>query len=120
MISEYFSIDIDENYCVSSLPIICPGYIPNLDYLPVFLSRLALKVDYRTERECFENICHELASFYQCRPSERENVAMKETVVNILLPVMRYNFSPPKTHDHDGSVIQVACLEHLYKIFERC
>jgi DNA mismatch repair protein MLH1 len=30
------------------------------------------------------------------------------------------NFLPPRRLSNNGAVVQIACLENLYKIFERC
>lgn len=42
------------------------------------------------------------------------------TVQHVLLPAMRRSYEPPAAHAHDGAVVQIACTEMLYKIFERC
>jgi hypothetical protein len=41
-------------------------------------------------------------------------------IEHVIFPALRCNFLPPRTFATDGTVIQVACLEKLYKIFERC
>jgi DNA mismatch repair protein MLH1 len=43
-------------------------------------------------------------------------------VPNVLFPLLRHrsSFAPPASAATDGSVTQVAALENLYKIFERC
>eukprot|EP00899_Mesostigma_viride_P028828 jgi/Mesvir1/912/Mv17473-RA.2 len=38
----------------------------------------------------------------------------------VLFPAMRLFLKPPISMATDGTVVQVACLEKLYKIFERC
>lgn len=44
MLEEYFSIDIDEEANLCAVPLILPGYTPNLDHLPSFLLCLSFKV----------------------------------------------------------------------------
>mmetsp|Transcript_22979 Transcript_22979/g.39449 ORF Transcript_22979/g.39449 Transcript_22979/m.39449 type:complete len:830 (+) Transcript_22979:3-2492(+) len=39
---------------------------------------------------------------------------------HVLFPSLRIHLSPPCAMASDGSVVQVACLENLYKVFERC
>jgi DNA mismatch repair protein MLH1 len=45
---------------------------------------------------------------------------LKWLIQHVVLPASRTVLVPPKTWATDGTVIQVACLENLYKIFERC
>ena len=41
-------------------------------------------------------------------------------IQHVLLPAMRRTYEPPTAHCSNGAVVQVACTEQLYKIFERC
>ena len=42
------------------------------------------------------------------------------TIQHVLLPAMRRSYEPPSAHASNGAVVQAACTEMLYKIFERC
>jgi DNA mismatch repair protein MLH1 len=42
------------------------------------------------------------------------------TIQHVLFPSMRLFLKPPKSMATDGTFVQVASLEKLYKIFERC
>ena len=42
------------------------------------------------------------------------------TIQHVLLPAMRKHYEPPTAHFSDGSIVQLASTEQLYKIFERC
>ncbi|KAH6558320.1 hypothetical protein KP509_1Z069400 [Ceratopteris richardii] len=42
------------------------------------------------------------------------------TIEHVLFPALRLFLKPPKHMATDGTAIQVASLENLYKIFERC
>lgn len=42
------------------------------------------------------------------------------TIEHVLFPAIKLFLKPPKHMATDGTAIQVACLENLYKIFERC
>ncbi|KAJ3398140.1 DNA mismatch repair protein, partial [Chytridiales sp. JEL 0842] len=66
MLLEYFSIKIDENGFLMSLPVLLREYRPNLDKLPDFLLRMAVEVNWESEKECFEGVCRELGIFYSC------------------------------------------------------
>ncbi|KAG0627657.1 hypothetical protein M758_2G218500 [Ceratodon purpureus] len=42
------------------------------------------------------------------------------TIQHVLFPAMKLFLKPPSHMANDGTAVQVACLENLYKIFERC
>eukprot|EP00245_Coleochaete_scutata_P013876 TRINITY_DN5760_c0_g1_i1.p1 TRINITY_DN5760_c0_g1~~TRINITY_DN5760_c0_g1_i1.p1 ORF type:complete len:209 (-),score=34.98 TRINITY_DN5760_c0_g1_i1:383-934(-) len=42
------------------------------------------------------------------------------TIQHLLFPAMRLFLKPPNSFANDGTFVQVACLEKLYRIFERC
>ena len=44
----------------------------------------------------------------------------KWTVEHVLFPVFRSGLVPPKHFADDGTLLQVANLPDLYKVFERC
>uniref|UniRef100_A0A5B7C0A9 Putative MUTL isoform 1 n=1 Tax=Davidia involucrata TaxID=16924 RepID=A0A5B7C0A9_DAVIN len=54
--------------------------------------------------------------------SEAENAwAQREwSIQHVLFPSMKLFFKPPNSMATDGTFVQVASLEKLYKIFERC
>ena len=42
------------------------------------------------------------------------------TMQHVLLPAIRRGYEPPSLHASNGAVVQLACTEMLYKVFERC
>ena len=52
-------------------------------------------------------------------PSQRV-AQTQHSIQHTLMPHMRFSFSIPARHAADGAIVQVACLENLYKTFERC
>jgi DNA mismatch repair protein MLH1 len=48
MLDEYFGIQISEAGLVESLPLLLPGYTPNIDLLPAFLMHLGPRVSIGT------------------------------------------------------------------------
>uniref|UniRef100_V5ET71 DNA mismatch repair protein S5 domain-containing protein n=1 Tax=Kalmanozyma brasiliensis (strain GHG001) TaxID=1365824 RepID=V5ET71_KALBG len=72
MIEEYFSICLNaEHRTLEALPSLLPGSGLNgtaieLDRLPQLLLRLATRVDWEDEQECFDTIARQLA--YSCLP----------------------------------------------------
>ena len=49
MLEDYFSLRINSEGLLESLPLLLPGYTPNLDKLPGFLMRLGPQVSARIE-----------------------------------------------------------------------
>lgn len=67
MMEDYFAISVTDSSDgprLTSLPILLEGHKPEPDGLPRFLLRLAWHVDWTSERECFQTLSRELASFY--------------------------------------------------------
>ncbi|KAK6544565.1 DNA mismatch repair protein [Orbilia ellipsospora] len=64
MIGEYFSLRINDNYELESIPLLLKGYVPNLAKLPSFLLRLGPRVNWDDELECFDCFIRELAIFH--------------------------------------------------------
>ncbi len=42
------------------------------------------------------------------------------TVEHIVYPALRHMFAPPARFATDKSIVQIADLHDLYKVFERC
>ncbi|KAK7322366.1 hypothetical protein VNO77_25745 [Canavalia gladiata] len=69
-----------------------------------------------TGTEVIDNIVeHELLSEAETAWAQRE-----WSIQHVLFPSMRLFFKPPVSMASDGTFVQVASLEKLYKIFERC
>ncbi|XP_067888372.1 DNA mismatch repair protein Mlh1 isoform X3 [Heterodontus francisci] len=97
MLQDYFSIGIDEEGNLTGLPLLLENYVPALEGLPMFILRLA------TESQ-------ELGS----------DKSWKWTVEHVISKAFRTLFLPPKHFAEDGSILQLANLPDLYKVFERC
>eukprot|EP00954_Amorphochlora_amoebiformis_P003734 289757-Amorphochlora_amoeboformis.AAC.1 len=132
LLKEYFSIVISEKSELIALPEIIPNYVPPMAKLPGFLLRLSLDVNWSEEKPCFQGIADELALFYQIEGGryldhsitysahKKQHISLKWVIQHTILPAMSYDFHPPRSLEGAGCTIQVACLEELYKIFERC
>ncbi|CUA71089.1 DNA mismatch repair protein Mlh1 [Rhizoctonia solani] len=140
MLDEYFGIQISEDGFVQCLPLLLPGYTPNIDLLPVFLMHLGPRVDWKSEKNCFDTVFRELARFYipkppldleagkdtsdeaEQAPNEQRDAAAKTLVwqnTHIILPaIQKYLVAPKRLIDKD--VAQIANLPDLYRVFERC
>jgi DNA mismatch repair protein MLH1 len=126
MLREYFALDIGETggrVELRALPALCDGYAPSLLGLPEFLLRLACNTDWTAEQVCFADIARHLGALHALRPPPPGATALQDHewgVAHVLLPALRSHLRPPAPFATDGTVLQVACLEQLYKVFERC
>ncbi|XP_060103589.1 DNA mismatch repair protein Mlh1 isoform X1 [Heteronotia binoei] len=136
MLKDYFSLEIDEHGNLTGLPLLIDNYIPLLEGLPMFILRLATEVNWDEEKECFGSLSKECAMFYSIRkqyimdesdlngqqadelgPSTH---SWKWTVEHVLYKTFRTYLMPPKNFTEDGTILQLANLPDLYKVFERC
>ncbi|CAO3612028.1 unnamed protein product [Mucor hiemalis] len=120
MLEVYFSVKISPEGYLVSLPLILRGYIPCLDKLPLFLLRLGTEVDWTEEQNCFDTFSRELAIFYSLDApiNQSDHDDYIEKVEHIIFPSFKTHFSAPtKLKPY---VTQLANLNDLYKIFERC
>lgn len=134
MLLEYFALDIvvpqeagEDDYeeaRLRALPLMLPGYLPNLERLPMLLLRLGAEVKWDEEKECLDGIARELGLAYAAWPASEaapdEDAHYKWIVEHVLFPGMRKAFQPPRSAAASGDVLQIASLPDLYKIFERC
>lgn len=120
MLKIYFSMKISPEGYLLSLPLILRGYIPCMDKLPLFLLRLGTEVDWTEEQSCFDLFSRELAIFYSLDApiNQSEHDDYIDKVEHIIFPSFKTHFSAPtKLKPY---VTQLANLNDLYKIFERC
>uniref|UniRef100_A0A8C4NK96 DNA mismatch repair protein MLH1 n=1 Tax=Eptatretus burgeri TaxID=7764 RepID=A0A8C4NK96_EPTBU len=131
MLGDYFSVEIDADCNLWSLPLLLDNYVPALEGLPMFILRLATEVNWELEKECFESCSREFSSFYSIRkdyilePSMTDDKSdsarsWRKQVEHIVFKSMRSTFLPPRRLGEDGTILQVANLPDLYKVFERC
>jgi DNA mismatch repair protein MLH1 len=133
MLLEYFSIHIDEEGQLIGLPELLPAYTPLPDELPMFLWRLS-SIPWDGEYECFEAIFSEIGLLYCVLPDEMDGDELEpitreerklgpigeNILVNTFLPAIRHLLITSADYEDIGIVTQLASLEQLYKIFERC
>lgn len=85
----------------------------------MYMLRLATEVNWSEEKECFESVCRETATYYaQMHRSISEN--WKWVVEHVLYPCVKAAFLPPKSFTKNAAVLELANLPDLYKVFERC
>ncbi|CUS22072.1 LAQU0S04e07580g1_1 [Lachancea quebecensis] len=142
MLEEYFSIELYggdnqvENTKIKSLPLLIKGYIPPLSKLPHFLYRILTKIDWSDEMKCLQGILKQIALLYvpemieQIDPEdssieEEERVRyladtenMEKVLEETIFPCIKKRLLAPR--GLLKSVIEVANLPGLYRVFERC
>ena len=113
MLKEYFSIIVGEDGILNGLPNMIDGYIVDPVKLPQFVHRLVNSVDWSAEKACFKDISSALSELYSI--SSSDNIEGRVRMINSCLMYLK----APK-HWIDTVVRQLAELNDLYKIFERC
>uniref|UniRef100_A0A8D3DZZ1 MutL homolog 1, colon cancer, nonpolyposis type 2 (E. coli) n=1 Tax=Scophthalmus maximus TaxID=52904 RepID=A0A8D3DZZ1_SCOMX len=128
MLEDYFSVEIDQEGNLRGLPLLLDKYAPIMEGLPMFILRLATEVNWDNEKECFRDLSKECSMFYSIRkqyileaePGEEQANSWRWKTEHIIFKAFRTLFSPPKNFSEDGTVLQIANLPDLYKVFERC
>lgn len=145
MLDEYFSIGIDAQGRLWSLPELLPNHIPEISSFPTLLLLMCERVDWSEERSCFESLAKVLAEAYSCLPplaelptcgaaaacDDDEECPVKTPSIidrrnaryilkNVLFPALRKHLAPPETWEGTAIFLEIACLQKLYRIFERC
>uniref|UniRef100_A0A3B1J613 DNA mismatch repair protein MLH1 n=1 Tax=Astyanax mexicanus TaxID=7994 RepID=A0A3B1J613_ASTMX len=127
MLEDYFSMEVDEDGNLTALPLLLDNYTPAMEGLPLFILRLATEVNWDSERECFRDFSKECSHFYSIRkqftlePDAADGPpSWRWKVEHVLFKAFRSLLSPPSRCSEDGSILQIASLPDLYKVFERC
>ena len=101
-----------------------------------------MQVDWDTEQNCFWSFAQECSRFYAFKADPIDDaVSTKDdietlqlnasvassskhswqwTVEHVLFPAFRTGLVPPGRFSEDGTLLQIANLPDLYKVFERC
>ncbi|XP_063896192.1 DNA mismatch repair protein Mlh1 [Helicoverpa armigera] len=123
MLYEYFSLEMNGNGELLALPLILDGHTPFMGALPTYLVRLVTEVNWDSEKDCFETFSRQTAIFYSqpnSDPSPESQKSEQWRQEHVLFPALRRNFLPPTSFVHNGAILQIASLNDLYKVFERC
>ncbi|CAG4978872.1 unnamed protein product [Colias eurytheme] len=123
MLQEYFSFEVNENGELLALPLLLDGHTPFMGALPTYLVRLVTEVNWDSEKDCFDTFSRQTAIFYsQPNPSDSNEAVKSEQwkQEHIIFPAIRKYFLPPTSFVNNGAILQIASLNDLYKVFERC
>lgn len=88
--------------------------------LPLYILRLATEVEWSSEQPCFRTICRETAKYYSQMSPIHDTHEWKYITEHVLYGAIKESFLPPKHFAHDSTILQIANLPELYKVFERC
>ncbi|BGP19480.1 DNA mismatch repair protein Mlh1 [Rhodosporidiobolus nylandii] len=150
MLDEYFSFTIDASGGITSLPLVLPGYSPDLAKLPLFLLRIGAHVNWEDEKPCFSTFLRELAFFYSpsslpfstppppppssidatagAAPPDADEHAAKEQrkkddkkrTIQHVLFPAVKQYLVPPEGLLKRDIVLATSLENLYRVFERC
>lgn len=138
LLEEYFQVRIDPEQCtLVALPVLVRGVTPLPEELPAFLLNLATATNWDEEMECFRTVALALAEYYSHLPTEfsvQQALLSAHAVTafpaltrqgadllqSVLYPALRLYLVPHQQRSTDHTIVQVAALEQLYKVFERC
>lgn len=123
MLDDYFSIKLNENNEIETIPILIDNYQPNFAYLPEFIYLLINNVDWTKEKSCFHSFGQALAQFYSYAPKfpDEECTEFKtwsKIIENTIYPMYKNLFLPQ--NNLQKSFHLITTVDNLYKVFERC
>lgn len=117
---EYFSLSINKEGLLESIPIVIEDYTPSVVHLPTYVLRLATEVEWDEEQECFQSLCRETAEYYAKIALTKDDQEYKWETEHAIYPAIKQYLLPPKSFGKNGSILQIANLPELYRVFERC
>ena len=135
MLSDYFSLEMEvigEDLYLTGLPHLLDDFCPWFGGLPVYLIRLATEVNWEDEKKCFDTFSKETAAFYSVKEKKGfeprydlgqhggDKVDWHYTIEHVVYPAIKKLLVPPAECLTDKTLLQVANLPDLYKVFERC
>lgn len=121
-VSDYESV-IQYKYSLTFSKLLPDGHTPFMGALPTYLVRLVTEVNWNSEKECFDTFSRQTAIFYS-QPNPDKNLEAQKSEYwrqeHVIFPAIRRNFLPPTSFVNNGAILQIANLNDLYKVFERC
>lgn len=117
---EYFGLSISEEGLLESIPVVIEDYTPSVVHLATYVLRLATEVEWDDEQECFQSFCRETADYYAKIALTKEDQEYKWETEHAIYPAIKQYLLPPTSFGKNGTILQVANLPELYRVFERC
>ncbi|KAJ3426037.1 DNA mismatch repair protein mlh1 [Anaeramoeba flamelloides] len=133
MLFDYFSIKIDKDNKLRTLPLVTPNYCPDPDSLPMFILRLGPEVEWETEQECFKSLALEIARFYtptnriiyknfSSKLEKKQYLKEEKKRLRILFkekifPQLQKKFVAPQSLINNSAIIEIARVDEYDEIF---
>ncbi|KNE62896.1 DNA mismatch repair protein MutL [Allomyces macrogynus ATCC 38327] len=118
MLLDYFSMEFTADGHLLSVPRLLARYAPPASNIPLFLLRLGTEVDWDEELPCMQGVLAEIGLLYSPIAIDTPDGTSSHTLQHVLFPALR---SLRASREGAGAtVVRVANLHELYKVFERC
>lgn len=89
-----------------------------MSHLPIYILRLVTEVDWTKEKHCFDTFARETAVYF-ARTSQNNNESeWKWLTEHVYYDNIKRYLIP--SEELEASILPVANLQNLYKVFERC
>jgi DNA mismatch repair protein MLH1 len=125
MLEEYFGLVFNDGILMKIPRILDSLIVPDVNFLPEFILRLGVEVDWKKEKDCLGKVAELLGWFYSHVP---DNWIVTESSFdylyhykNTLFPYLRGRVkADPRFISFNKGLTRVVSTEELYTIFERC
>lgn len=77
-------------------------------------------MDWDSEQGFFETFSKETADFYSETSLNQDQEEVAHTIEHTLYPAFKNYLLPPNEFANNTTFLEVAALQNLYKVFERC
>ena len=116
-----FSIGVSSDGCLLHIPQVINGITPLPHGLPDLISRVANTTFYDSE-VWYHDVAKCLSLFYVCAlPTSQETTDDDVDFVSCtVLPAIKAYLQPQKSFTSEKIIVEIASLDQLYKVFERC
>lgn len=124
-LDDHLGVRIDGEGRLAAVPAPVDGLRAAARALPALVLALAQSVDYTSESSFFATSAAALADYaVACAAAAAEEEEAEGragwTAEHALLPALRAHLAPPRARAGDGSIVELARLDRLYRVFERC
>lgn len=122
ILDSLFSIGITIDGYLLHVPHLLNGFTPEPHALPEFLSLIA-NIGFDDSKLCYHQCATHIALFYTSSlPHIAENTSSAEIdfVNRVMMPAIKCHLQPQRSFVGEKLFVEIASLDQLYKVFERC